>query len=108
MMIKSILSNFHMYTYIALFILISFMYIEIESLSIDVKSCEFQVIEYEKNIEYLEKESKIRQDIIDIAYKNAENNIEQVVYNSNKILEENVSNNCQDAMKWAIERAKTL
>jgi len=107
-MIKTLLSNFHMYIYLALITAIFYLGIQNHYLKKDNELLNFQVELHVEQFSLLEKSSKIHEEKVILASSIAIANIEKRSIEADKILSEEVSSDCDKAMAWGIAQSQKL
>lgn len=107
-MIKTVISNFHMYIYLALITAIFYLGIQNHYLKKDNELLNFQVELHVEQLFLLEKSSKIHEEKVILASSIASTNIEKRSVEANKILREEVSKDCDKAIEWGISQAQKL
>jgi len=97
-----------MYIYIALIALISQLSVQNYYLKKDKEILNSQVQLYVQQLYLLEKSSKIHEENVLSASAIAAANMEKRSIEAGEILRQDVSKDCENAMKWGVEQAKTI
>ena len=102
------LANFNICAYVALSLIIAFLFVQNQYLKSDVDSLAFQLDLYLEQVSLLEKESNFHAEKITIAHANADHELKKDIEESQKILNSIVPSNCDSAIKWGIEQASKI
>ena len=108
MILKSLMSKFSLYAYIALFAIIAALFVHNKSLRNDNAALTLQIETYENKIEMLKEKSDIHAEKIELAHENASFEIKKDIEESEEILSSTVDKSCEGAMAWGINQAIIL
>lgn len=107
-MIRAIIAKFSLYIYIILIATITVLFIYCKILSSELDNITHQLQLQIEEISLLEKSSKLYASKVELASNRATHNIQKNRGDADLILLEDVSSNCEAAVKWGITQAIEL